>query len=275
MDHTLAECGLRLRYLRGSRVLGVVDRQRLLADLLTGAPPSEAAALFVRPQLAEYAHVVVAYDLGTGTAIGLLCAHDHQASRGTFLWLESGFVAQTARGQNLLRRMIAVMLIRIVSQASAPVAVATMTPSPVGVHVLQQMAAWLPDARFAPTAEGAIVDLGAVALARDITATLGRRFVYEQASRSVTAGLEVLQTAQAVGYASRAIVAASPMLAMLDLRTSCEGALIADLRKLYRMPPGRSLRMPSANIPADTSQDPAEPPLQLHAPCQFGDSRRR
>lgn len=266
MEHTIAECGLRLSYVRDRRVIRGIDRQSLFDDLLEGVLPREASGWAVRPDIAAYDHLVLAHDLRTGKIIGLLGAHDHHATKGSFLWLDTGFVAQTARGQNLLRRMIAVMLIRVISLGGAPIAVATMTSSPVAVHVLQRMASWLSDARFAPTPESVVVDLGSVMLARDITAALGCRFAYGQANRSAAAGLEAAQAGQVNSYAGRAIFAASPMLAMLDLRNSSGTALITDLRKLYRMKPARALRTP----PCLPSPDAAELALKLHAPGSPG-----
>jgi hypothetical protein len=258
MDHILSELGLRLVYLRGRSAIDALDQERVLDELLDGTPITEEPVWAGRRFLSDYDHLLLAYNLTTGATLGIAGAHDRRADDVSFLWLETGFVAENARGRNLMRRMIALLLLRVASFGTVPDCLATVTRNPVAIHVLRDMVRRLVGVGFAPVSEGPVVDLGRFRLVRAVGRGLGQPVSLGGASRGAWNGLMMHGLSSSMPR-PMAELASEPMLGVLDLREAPEAALIADLRKLYR-----DGRVRASRILAAKSRVSPDPSMQAH-----------
>lgn len=271
MHHVLTELGLRLTYLRDSGSINDLDQERILDDLAEGTPAGEPPVWSSRAFLSDYDHLVLATALDTGQVLGLLGARDIGAGAGGILLLETGFVIGPARGANLLRRMIALALLRIAGLGTLPGAIATLTNNPVGCHILRAMGRTLRGARFAPAPDATVVHIEDAQLIRRIAASLGQPARYGMT-------LEALQTATPAAnnrlrrlspnmrmehVFAPARLTAEPMLAALDLRGTAEVPLLADARRLYR---AKGRRSPIHALPA-VERNPFWPAARPVAPA--------
>src|SRR5579863_1805981 len=112
MDHVLGEYGLRLTYLRSPSCIRDVDQDRILDELTDDSPDGDPLYWLTRYRLSDYDHLVLVTDRSSGRHLGFVGAMDGETPRENFLLLETAFVAVAARGQNLLRRMIALAMLR-------------------------------------------------------------------------------------------------------------------------------------------------------------------
>jgi hypothetical protein len=249
MDHVLTEHGLRLSYLCDKADIDSLDMERLLDDFNEGTPAGEAPVWGDRRFLSDYAHVILAYDLGTGRALGLLGAQDIQTGCGPVLLLETGFVVASARGQNLMRRMIALALLRIAGLESLPAAIVVATQSPVGCRILRTIGGRLRGSCLAPEPDGALLRFESARLLRAVADSLGLRpdnaltrgALYARA-RGMRGGAHRLSHDLRTEHVLSPVqLAEVPMLVALDLRQASEASVLADARQLYRLRPGRSL----------------------------------
>src|SRR3954447_10312519 len=106
MEHVLAEHGLCLTYLCDPNALDELDQDRILEDLSDDAD-GDPLPWLTRYRMADYDHLVLVTDRCSGRYLGFLAATDGATARDEFLLLETAFVNPAARGQNLLRRMVA------------------------------------------------------------------------------------------------------------------------------------------------------------------------
>lgn len=243
MDHILSELGLRLTYLRGKATIDAIDQELVFEELLDGTPPAETPVWAARRFLSDYDHLVLASDLATGATLGILGAQDRRADGASFLWLETGFVVARARGRNLMRRMIALVLLRVASFGAVPDCVAALTRNPIALHVLRHMTQRLGSVEFAPASDGPVVDLNRTRLVRAVSTALGHSFKHGGASRAASGGLAMLHHPYPAlsGPLADVATAGDAMLGLLDLRQAQEAGLMADLRKLYRSKGTRSV----------------------------------
>ena len=113
MDHVLTEHGLRLTYVCDATAIDELDQDRILDDLTDDTPDGDPLPWLTRYRLADYDHLVLVTDRSSGRYLAFLAAKDGATTREEFLLLETAFVAPVARGQNLMRRMIALAVLRI------------------------------------------------------------------------------------------------------------------------------------------------------------------
>lgn len=248
MDHVLTEHGLRLTYLRDTAEIDALDQERILDDLFEGTPPGETPLWTTGCLLSDYDHLVLASDTATGRVLGLLGGQNRVTARQeSVLLLETGFVIAPARGQNLLRRMIALALLRIAGLGSLPDAIAVLTRNPVCCHVLRAMGEALHGATFAPDPEEAVIRLDAAALMHRIGNGMGHRMYYG-ATLETMRGAAPTSTnpLRRLTYDMRMeqvftppCLTAEPMLVALDLRGADEKRLLDDARRMYRAKPAR------------------------------------
>jgi hypothetical protein len=264
MDHLLIRHGLRLTYLRGSDTIDELDQELILDDLFEGALPGEVPLWATRCFLSEYDHLVLAADTETNHFLGLVGARNGETDRETFLLLESGFVVAPARGQNLLRRMTALVLLRMAGQGGLPEAVATVTRNPMGCQVLRGVGAALRGARFSPEPDEAVISLNSVSMMQRIATSLGRKLQYGATSEALrlSRAAQIAQPPHA-SYGtpaqpdpSAANLTAEPMLVALDLRAAEESTLLTDARRLYR---AKAPRTPAAKLSTPKLGTPCRP----------------
>lgn len=246
MEHVLTEHGFRLLYLRDSGALGELDREAILTDLLDSLPPGEPAP-FLRFDLREYDHLVIASDLTTGRNLGLLCGINRATPRERLLVIDTAFVVAETRGQHLMRRMIALMLLRMAGIEALPDAVVTLSQSTVFCHVLSQTAGAMRSARFLPEPAQEVIRFEPAALMHRIASSLGHR-IDTGATRAALHALAVHRSRgvpplSADLHAEHAFAPihtlATPLLAAIDLRHAQETELMEDARQLYRARPPR------------------------------------
>ena len=175
MEHVLTEHGFRLLYLRDSGALGELDREAILTDLLDSLPPGELPP-FLRLDLRDYDHLVIASDLATGRNLGVLGGMNRMTRDERLLVIDTAFVAAETRGQHLMRRMIALMLLRMAGIEVLPDVVTTLSQSTVFCHVLSRTAAAMRSVRFLPEpAQEDVIRFEPAALMRRISNSLGHK----------------------------------------------------------------------------------------------------
>lgn len=243
MDHVLTEHGLRLTYLRDPNVIGDLDQDRILDDLADDTAEGDPVPWLTRYRLADYDHLILVTDRSSGRYLGFLAANDGATTREDFLLLETAFVTTIARGQNLLRRMIALAMLRIAGMGPAPSVIVACPRNPHCYRIMRNTARHFAGAAFFPNPDSAAIDFH--------TATLARRIVREIAPNYwLQASTGTIRSIMAVSGGSfhqplsidpeidslfgHPVQAANRMLAVLDLRSQDEAAILGDARRLYR-----------------------------------------
>ena len=131
MDHVLTEHGLRLTYMCDANAIDELDQDRILDDLSDDTPDGDPLPWLTRYRLADYDHLVLVTDRSSGRYLAFLAAKDGATTREDFLLLETVFVTSVARGQNLMRRMIALAMLRIGGIRAVPSVIVACTRNPI------------------------------------------------------------------------------------------------------------------------------------------------
>jgi hypothetical protein len=243
MDHVLTEYGLRLTYLCDPSVIEELDQDRILEDLTDDSPEGDPIPWLTRHHLADYDHLVLVTDRHTGRYLAFLAANDGATDSENFLFLETAFVATVARGQNLMRRMIALAMLRIGGMGSVPSVIVACTRNQACYRIMCHTARRFTGAVFFPNAASAAIDFHAATLAQRVARALypnHRLHVSTGTIRGMMAGMgagyrRVLSSNGPIdSLFGQSIRPADRMLAMLDLRGQDEAAILDDARRLYR-----------------------------------------
>ena len=240
-----ARADLRTHYIRDPFAIETIDLGRIVQELSEASPNSDPTAWVGRTPLTEYDHVVLASDRRTGHCLGILGARDSVTEREEeFLFLRTGFVAERARGQGLLGRMIALTLLRAAGNGDVPRIIAARTNSRLFYRSLRGLAERMPGAVVYPTPEIEPINLKSAALAQRIARQVSHGIRFEASTGALRGGL--------VGVGGGGIPAAlspharvddvfdhileSPdeILALLDLRPVSEEVICEDARRVYR-----------------------------------------
>lgn len=240
MDHVLAQQGLRLTYLCDPRAIGELDQDRILEDLSDNTPDGDPLPHFAA--LTDCDHLVLVTDRSSGRHIGFLPANNGSTEREDFLLLTSAFVATTARGQNLTRRMLALMLLRISGMAPVPSVITARLRNPLYYRIMRGIARRFAAAAFFPNPDSATIDFHTATLAQRIARAIDPSHRFNAMTGTMRGG-----------YASSAGVPrplsfdpqidrlfgpglppTDRMLAVIDLRASYEAAILDDARRIYR-----------------------------------------
>jgi hypothetical protein len=243
MDHVLTEHGLRLTYLCDPATIDELDQDRILEDLAHAAPSDDPLPWITRSRLSDYNHLVLATDRNTGRYLGLLGANDGATSREEFLLLETSFVAANARGQNLLRRMLALAILRIGGVTVAPSIIAACTRNPIFYHILQSTARRFTGAVFFPEPESVAISFQTATLAQRIAREICPNFRFLATTGTIRGGRppsgpfyhRPLSSDQRIeNLFGQQMQPADQMLTMLDLRGTSEDAVLDAARRTYR-----------------------------------------
>lgn len=221
MEHMLAEQGLCLTYLCNPQV-DEFDQDRILEDLSEDAA-SDPLQYLPRCFLADYDHLVLVTKRSSGRYVAFLAADDGATSCEDFLLLKTAFVVPSARGHNLMQRMIALAVLRIGGIRSLPSAIVACTRDPIFHRIMRNTARRITQATFYPDTDSVVVNFHAAALARRVAQVIqpDQRF------------LEM--TGTTAGPAHRPWVKpANRMMAVLDLRGGAEAVIFDDARRIYR-----------------------------------------
>ncbi len=240
MDHVLTEHGLRMTYLRGPSAGDDLDQDRIIADL---AEEDDPPPWLTRYQLADYDHLVLVTDQATGRYLGLLGASDGATAREEFLLLQTISVAASARGQNLMRRMLALTILRIGGLQIAPSVIAICTRNPICYHILQGTARRFTGAVFFPEPDSVAISFQTATLAQRIAREICPNFRF----LATTGTIRNVRPPVAPRFRrplsrdpyieklfGERMQPADQMLAMLDLRAVDETTILNDARRIYR-----------------------------------------
>jgi hypothetical protein len=239
MDHVLTEHGLRLTYLCDSSAIEELDQDRILEDLSDDTPNGNPFPSMTRYHLADYDHLVLVTDHSSGRYLAFLGCKDGATARGEdFLLLESAFVATEARGQNLMRRMISLAMLRIGGIHGVPSVIAACTRNPVCYRIMHGMARRFTAAVFLPDPDSVVINFNTATLAQRIAREIGPNDRIR-----ATTGIVKDDMLIAAGASRARPLARNPqfsglfgqrMLSVLDLRGEDEAAILEDARRIYR-----------------------------------------
>jgi hypothetical protein len=239
MDHVLTEHGLRLTYLCDPHAIDELDQDRILDDLTDDILNDDPFPWLTQCQLADYDHLVLVTDRSTGRYLAFLAANDGTTMREDFLQLMTTFVAPSARGQNLMRRMIALVMLRIGGMRAVPSVIAACTRNPACYRTIHGMARRFTSAVVLPDSDSVAINFHTATLAQRIAREIGPDLRFQ-----ATTGMML-----AVGTSDRRPFArypefdsafdqrtqrAHPMLTVLDLRAGDEAMVLDEARRIYR-----------------------------------------
>jgi hypothetical protein len=239
MDHVLTEHGLRLTYLCDPHAVDALDQERILDDLTDDFPHDDPFPWITRCHLADYDHLVLVTDRSTSRYLAFLAANDGATMREDFLQLMTAFVAPSARGQNLLRRMIALVMLRIGGMCAVPSVIAACSRNPACYRIIQGMARRFTNAVVLPDPDSVAINFHTATLAQRIA-----REIEPDLRFQATTGMML-----AAGTSDRRPFArnpefdsvfgqrtqpAYPILAVLDLRAGDEAMIVDEARRIYR-----------------------------------------
>jgi hypothetical protein len=243
MHHVLAEYGLRLTYLRNPSVVDDLDTDRVLEDLSDDTLDGDVFPWLAGHQLNDHDHLILATDRHTGQYLGVLGACDGATTGEEFLILEAAFVAAAARGQNLLRRMIALALLRIGSLGPLPSAIAASTRSPICYRILRGIAHSFSQASLFPEPANVPINFHAATLAQRIAHEIHPNCRFQITTSTIRGAAPPvdLRQYQALsndleidGLFDPHMQPADEILVVLDLRGGGEATILDDARLLYR-----------------------------------------
>jgi hypothetical protein len=240
MDHVLTEHGLRLTYLRDPNVIDNLDQDQILDDLSDGTPDGDPLPWLPRYGLADYDHLVLVTDRTNGRYLAFLAANDGATAREDFLFLETAFVAAVARGQNLMRRMIALAMLRIGGMGPVPSVVVTCTHHPVCYRIMRDAARRFAGATIFPDPDCAAINFRTATLAQRIVREINPNYRLQASTGAILGTAErscrpqLSTNPQIDSLFGQHQQPANRMLAVLDLRDRDEAAILDDARQIYR-----------------------------------------
>lgn len=244
MDHVLAEHGLRLTYLCDPNAIDELDQDHILEDVSDDTPDGDPLPWLTRYRFSDYDHLVLVTDQPTGRYLAFLAAKDGATTREDFLLLETAFVAPVARGQNLMRRMIALAMLRIGGIRAVPSVIAACTRNPICYRIMRQTARHFSGATFFPDQDSVAINFQTATLAQRIAREISPNQRFQATTGTICGGMMV--AAGASRYRALAhdpqfdklfgwgLQPADRMLAVLDLRREDEPTILDDARRLYR-----------------------------------------
>ena len=244
MDHVLAEHRLRLTYLCDPNAIDELDQDRILDDLSDDTPDGDPLPWLTRCRMADYDHLVLVTDQPGGRFLAFLAANDGATEREDFLLLETVFVSSVARGQNLMRRMIALAMLRIGGIRAVPSVIVTCTRNPICYRIMRETARHFTGAVFFPDPDSIAINFHTATLAQRVAREIGPNRRFQATTGTLRGGM--MGTAGASQYRPLArepqfermfgqrLQPADRTLAMLDLRSDDEATILDDARRLYR-----------------------------------------
>jgi hypothetical protein len=239
MDHVLTEYGLRLTYVRNSDVIDDLDQDRILEDLTDDTPDGDPLPWLTRYRFDDYDHLVLVTDRSSGRHLAFLAARSGATAREEFLLLETAFVATAARGQNLMRRMIAFAMLRIGGMGPVPSVVAACTRNPLCYQIMRDIARRFTGAVFFPDPDSVAINFNSATLAQRIAREIGPNHRFQATTGTILG----------IGQGNRRPLSSDPriaslfgqhmqptdrMLAIVDLRGEDEAMIFEDARRIYR-----------------------------------------
>jgi hypothetical protein len=241
MGHTLTQADLRLTYFRDPFAIEAIDQEQVIQELLRGTEPDDAARWLGRRLFTDYHHFVLASDR-YGRTLAILGARDGTTPSEHFLLLETGFVAAALRSRGLMRRMIALVMLRAAAEGTAPQVIATRTCSSVWLHMLRGLAAGFAGCVFFPQVDEPAVNLRTAALAQRIAREIGRGFRLDMSSGMLRrAPAELAQGQPSLSrdpliesLFGQEYASSHDILTVLDLRAETQTEIVEAARAIHR-----------------------------------------
>ena len=227
--------GPRLTYLSDPIVIADTLHSHSLDTLALGNPANRSAAWAVRHRQPSFDHIVLAAKETPDQLLGLLTAVNRTTQHGEpFVLLDNALFAASAASEREVRRMIAMMIVRIVDFQRMPMAIVSRTQNPDVARALHTIGDHLTAACFYPAPEAAPIPLATAAFAYRIARAAGVPPRFEAAWPTMLG-----------------VNSGMPCFAVLDLRAVDEDALVNETRKMYQARPERqrSLARPPDVVP--------------------------
>lgn len=242
MDHVLSAYGLRMTYLREPRAIKELDQERVLDDLSDEAPDGYLLPGLNRHQFTDCDHLVLVASRSTGRYLGFLAANDRATTQESFLSMETAFVSAAARGHHLLRRMIALTVLRIAGMSTAPSVIVACARDPLCYEIMYDTAQRFSRAVFFPNPESATIDFKAATLAQRIAREVAPNHRLQAATGALKGGMTLAVNGDSDGSLARypqpaqwpLAAPTDRVLAMIDLRAADEASVLEDARRIYR-----------------------------------------
>lgn len=249
MNSLLADTDVRLTYLRDPFTIETLDQEQIMSDLLGELPQGHPARALEWRLLTDFDHLALAYERRSERCLALLGARERTTTREEFLHIEAAFVAPEARGRRLMRRLIALTLLRAAGHGAVPQVIAARTSDPVWYQMMLSLSQRFTGARFFPNPEEAAINLQTASLAQRIAREIGPNIRYEPATGALRGGVVANAMVGNGGAVYERPLAKDPsidvlfgqrlgavdqMLTVLDLRDETETVILDDARRVYR-----------------------------------------
>ena len=179
----------------------------ILEDLSDDTPDGDPLPWLTRCRLADYDHLVLVTDQPSGRYLGFLAATDGATTRDGFLLLETAFVAPVARGQNLMRRMIALAMLRIGGIGAVPSVIVACTRNPICYRIMRETARHFTGAVFFPDPDSVTINFQTATLAQRIAREIGPNHRFQATTGTIRGGMMV--TAGASRYRRLPVIRSS------------------------------------------------------------------
>jgi GNAT superfamily N-acetyltransferase len=244
MGNTLTQADLRMTYLSDPFAIEAIDQDQVIQELSSGAEQDDPARWLGRRLFTDYHHLVLANDR-YGRSLAVLGVRDGTTPKEDFLFLDTGFVSPALRGRGLLRRMIALVILRAAREGPAPQVIAARTCNPVWFRMLRGFAGRFTECSFFPQTDEPAVNLSTAALAQRIARQIGGGRQLQISSGVLRGGYPTLpEPAENKPSLSRdpvidalfgqELTLSNEILTVLDLRAETEEAIIETARTVYR-----------------------------------------
>ena len=242
MDHVLSGYGLRMTYLREPRTMKELDQDRILDDLSNETPDGYLVPWLTRHQFTDYDHLVLVTSRSNGRHLGFLAANDGATAQESFLSLETAFVAASARGHHLLRRMIALTVLRIAGMGTAPSVLVACTRDPLCYGIMCDITQRFGKAVFFPNLKSVTIDFTAATLAQRVAHEIAPNHRLQAATGALKGGKTFAVSSESDGSLARHSqfgqwppgASTDRVLTMIDLRAADEATILEDARRIYR-----------------------------------------
>jgi hypothetical protein len=186
-------------------------------------------------------HLVLATDCGNGRHAGFLIAYDGVTAREPFLLLEATLSCAAADREVVLRRMIAVGILRLIGLGQPPPVIAALTRNPALCNALLELSHHVAHCGLHPDPLTNVASLATASMAHRVARAAGERPRFDVTARAM---LQAGAGSRGRWLDQSRDSLATPVMAVLDLRATSESALIDGARGLYRS------RRPRPGLPA-------------------------
>jgi hypothetical protein len=241
---TLARSDMKTHYVHDPLIIEALDIGQVVADLVDGSPANHPPYWVGDAPLTAYDHVAFITERHTGQYLGILLGENLVLDDATtVLLLRSSFVAERARGQGGVRRMLAHMLLYGIGHQRLPDIVAGRTSNLAFFQSLCRVVAGVAGAVTYPGPEAGPVNLMAVRAARRIADRVGRGVRFEAGTGVLRGGrvagggyghsLVVSEDPVIDGVVGRTLEERDQILAVIDLRGADQDALESQARDIY------------------------------------------